>query len=268
MVKGAGKGMAPQWRDAGGGCGGGWVTERETTNKIQGVAGGGDDQGGADGEGADGERSQEQEEPGRTQTTTRKVAHSGADGGRSHGGGRADGSRGPTNVFGTGGNGAQGGDRELKSKDYAERGRRIGRSAYISILSSELSLRSPSVVQQWAVHSSMPSVSTLSSIVTCFIAGSRTWSEDQWGSASGAILSSVTLSGNGSKFAVSFGSPSAVGSVWYSAQRGDGWLGSGSGVEWSWWHLQLRRLIHRKPAPTPHSQRSSLEDIPRTTAHM
>ncbi len=146
--------------------------------------------------GADGERSQEQEEPGRTQTTTRKVAHSGADGGRSHSGGRADGSRGPTNVFGAGGNGAQGGDRE--SKDYAERGRRIGRSAYISILSSELSLRSPSVVQQWAVHSSMPSVSTLSSIVTCFIAGSRTWSEDQWGSASGAILSSVTLSGNGS----------------------------------------------------------------------
>ncbi len=45
-----------------------------------------------------------------------KATHGGADKGRSHGGGRADVSRGPTNGGGAGGGGARGGDGEPMSQ--------------------------------------------------------------------------------------------------------------------------------------------------------
>ncbi|KAL1261521.1 hypothetical protein QQF64_006786 [Cirrhinus molitorella] len=48
------------------------------------------------------------------------AAHGGADRGRSHGGGRADDSSGPTDVGGAGGGGARGGDGELKIRGDAE----------------------------------------------------------------------------------------------------------------------------------------------------
>ncbi len=61
-----------------------------------------------------------QEEPGGTQIPARIVAHGGADGWRSYGGGRADNSRGPTDCGGVGGGGAQGGDEELMSQGDRE----------------------------------------------------------------------------------------------------------------------------------------------------
>ncbi len=54
------------------------------------------------------------------EATVTMVAHGGADGGRSHGGGMAADSRGPTNGGGAGGGGARGSDREPKSQDEAE----------------------------------------------------------------------------------------------------------------------------------------------------
>ncbi len=71
------------------------MTGRRTTNSVQG--GDGRIQGGArvnQMEGGD-RRDLEQEEPGGTQAAAMMVNHGGADEGRSHGGGRADGSRGP-----------------------------------------------------------------------------------------------------------------------------------------------------------------------------
>ncbi len=59
------------------------MTGRRSPNKVQ----GGDD-GGRSQEGD--RRDLEQEEPGDTQATAMMVAHGGADGGRCHGGGRAD----------------------------------------------------------------------------------------------------------------------------------------------------------------------------------
>ncbi len=54
--------------------------------------------------------------PGGTQATAITATHGGADGERSHGGGRADDSRGPTNGGGAGGGGARGGDEEPMSQ--------------------------------------------------------------------------------------------------------------------------------------------------------
>ncbi len=52
----------------------------------------------------------EQAEPNGTQATAVKTTHGGADGGRSHGGGRADDSRGLTDGGGAGGGGVRGGE--------------------------------------------------------------------------------------------------------------------------------------------------------------
>lgn len=54
----------------------------------------------------DGKRDLEDVVPDGTQATAIMSTHGGADGGRSHGGGRADNSRGPTNGCGAGGGGA------------------------------------------------------------------------------------------------------------------------------------------------------------------
>ncbi len=68
-----------------------------------------------------GDRSEaEQEESGGTQVTAITVAHDGADGGPSHGGGMAADSREPTNGGRAGGGGARGGDGEPKSKGNGE----------------------------------------------------------------------------------------------------------------------------------------------------
>ncbi len=61
------------------------------------------------------------------------------------------------------------------------------------------------------------------------VAGSHTWSV-ALSSGSGAMSGSVTLTGVGSVIAA--GSGSAAGSGEHSVQRdGEGWLGSGSGVD-------------------------------------
>ncbi len=67
-----------------------------------------------------GRREQEEGEHGMTQATAIKVAHGGADGGRSHGGGVAADSRGLTNGGGAGGGGARGRDGQPKSKGDGE----------------------------------------------------------------------------------------------------------------------------------------------------
>ncbi len=69
-------------------------------------------------------REQEQEEPGGTLTTAMKATHGGADRGRSHGGGRDDISRGPTDGGGAGGRGARGGDGEPMSQGNTTQGRK------------------------------------------------------------------------------------------------------------------------------------------------
>ncbi len=63
------------------------------------------------------------------------------------------------------------------------------------------------------------------------VAGSRTLTDVISGSGSAAILSTVALCGDGSSVAVGSGSSSAVGSGMRSTQRGDGGLGTGSGVD-------------------------------------
>ncbi len=65
-------------------------------------------------------RDPEKEKHSRTQATAMMTAHCGADGGRSHGGGMAADSRGPTNVDGAGSGGARGGDREPTSQGDAK----------------------------------------------------------------------------------------------------------------------------------------------------
>ncbi len=60
--------------------------------------------------------------------------------------------------------------------------------------------------------------------------GSRSWS-DGLGSTSGLITRSVARLSAGSQIAAGNGSQSSVGSGWCSAPRGDGGLGSGSGVD-------------------------------------
>ncbi len=115
MVTGDGKGLAGRQADKSrGGSGDGRTTVRRTTNRFQ----GGDDGGRTQGEDR---REQEQEEPGGTLTTAMKATHGGADRGRSHGGGRDDISRGPTNGGGAGGRGARGGDGEPMSQGNGPR---------------------------------------------------------------------------------------------------------------------------------------------------
>ncbi len=95
----------------GGSSGGGRTPGRGPANRVQVGDEGGRSQGGD-------MRDPEQEEPGGTQATAITVAHGGADGGRSHGGGMAADSRGPTNGGGAGEGGAR--DREPKSKGDGE----------------------------------------------------------------------------------------------------------------------------------------------------
>ncbi len=64
-------------------------------------------QGGDEGGSSQGRDMRDPEEPGGIQATATMVAHGGADGGRSHGGGMATYSKGPTNRGGAGGGGAR-----------------------------------------------------------------------------------------------------------------------------------------------------------------
>ncbi|KAI2663522.1 Midasin [Labeo rohita] len=95
-----------------GGSGGGRIPRR-MTNRVQ----GGDNKERSQGDDMSG---LEQEEPGATQATAMMTAHVGADRGRSHGGGRADDSRGMTDGGGAGGGGAQGRDGELMNQGDEE----------------------------------------------------------------------------------------------------------------------------------------------------
>ncbi len=79
------------------------------------------------------------------------------------------------------------------------------------------------------LHSAL-TPSTAGSLVVGTVASSRTWS-DGLGSTSRAIFRSVAWLCAGSLIAAGNGSPSSVGSGWCSAPRGDGGLGSGSGVD-------------------------------------
>ncbi len=74
----------------------------------------------------------------------------------------------------------------------------------------------------------MLSLSAAFSLEAGVVAGSRTWTEVTSSSGSAAIRGAVAPCGDGSS--VGSGSPSAVGSGMRSAQRGDGRLGTGSGV--------------------------------------
>ncbi|KTG32598.1 hypothetical protein cypCar_00023770 [Cyprinus carpio] len=101
----------------GGGSGGGQIPGRGPADRDHGGRSqGGDDRGRS--QGGD-RRDLEQEEPGRTQATA-IPAQGEADSGRSHGGGMAADSRGPTNGSEAGGGGARGGDREPKSQGDGE----------------------------------------------------------------------------------------------------------------------------------------------------
>ncbi|KAL1279670.1 hypothetical protein QQF64_014270 [Cirrhinus molitorella] len=109
-----------------GGSGGGRTSGRRRTKGVQGGDDGGRSQGddrrvkGGSARGrnqGEDRRDLMQEEPGETQATAEMASHMGADGGRSHGGGRADDSRGPTDGGGAGGGGARGGDGEPKIWD-------------------------------------------------------------------------------------------------------------------------------------------------------
>ncbi len=79
------------------------------------------------------------------------------------------------------------------------------------------------------LHSAL-TPSTACSLVMGTVAGSRTWS-DGLGSTSGTIIRSVARLSAGSQITAGNGSPSSVGSGWCSLPRGDGGLGSGSGVD-------------------------------------
>ncbi len=91
-------------------------------------------------------------------------------------------------------------------------------------------LSSPSAAVQGAELLSALTLSVAFSLVAGVVAGSRTWSDDPWGSGSVAILSSVALLSDGLSVVTCSGSPLAVSSGSHSAQRGDGGLGTGSGV--------------------------------------
>ncbi|KAI2644691.1 hypothetical protein H4Q32_027011 [Labeo rohita] len=102
---------APQEDDKQGGDDGG--RSQGGDRRVQGRSDGGRCQG-------EDRRDLEQEEPGGTQAAAMMVAHGGAYRGRSHGGGRADDSRGSTAGGRAGGGGARGGDREPTSQGEAE----------------------------------------------------------------------------------------------------------------------------------------------------
>ncbi len=78
---------------------------------------------------------------------------------------------------------------------------------------------------------SVLSLSTAFSFVAGIVAGSCTWSDDQRGSGSVVILSSVALLGDGLSVVTGLGSgsPSTLGSGLCSAQRGRWWAG-----HWVW----------------------------------
>ncbi len=78
---------------------------------------------------------------------------------------------------------------------------------------------------------SMLSLSAAFSHVAGSVAGSRTLIDVIIGSGAAAILSTVTPCGDGSSVTAGSDSPSAVGSGMRSAQRGDGGLCTGSGVD-------------------------------------
>ncbi len=88
-------------------------TGRWPADRVQGGVEGGRSQGGD-------RRDLEYAAPGGTQATAIMVTHGGPDRGRSHGGGRADDSRGPTNSGRAGGGGARGRDREPMSQGDEE----------------------------------------------------------------------------------------------------------------------------------------------------
>ncbi len=89
---------------------------------------------------------------------------------------------------------------------------------------------SPSAVVQGAELLSTLSLSAVFSLMAGIVAGSHTLPDIISGSGSAAILSTVAPCGDGSSDAAGSGSLSAVGSGMCSAQRGDGGLGTGSGV--------------------------------------
>ncbi len=97
----------------GGGSRGGRTPGRGTADRDQGGDEGGRSQ-------VRDRKDPEQEEPGGTQSTAIMVAHGGADGGRSHGGGMAADSRGPSNGSGAGGGGARGENGEPTIQGDAE----------------------------------------------------------------------------------------------------------------------------------------------------
>ncbi len=127
------------------------------------------------------------------------VTQGGADGGRSHGGGRADDSRGPTGARSHGG--ATGSTGRGGVLDSEAGGGDRGSSSH-------------GADGDWQTCS----------LVAGIVAGSRTWSDVTCSIGSAAIISSVTPCGDGSSV--------TVGSGLGSAQRGDGglavlWIGAG-----------------------------------------
>ncbi len=109
--------------DLGGGSGGGRAPRRGPADRVHGWGRQGRSQGRdrrSQGRPDGARRGLEQAELGGTQATAVKATHGGADRGRSHGGGRADDSRGPTDGSGAGGGGARGGDREPMSQGDKE----------------------------------------------------------------------------------------------------------------------------------------------------
>ncbi len=125
------------------------------------------------------------------------------------------------------------------SGDDGERrgGSSISRAASQSIRSRSMSISprcinsSPSAAVQVAELHSTITPSTAGSLKAGVVAGSRTLTDVICSSGSVVILSSVTPCGDGSSVAVGSGSLSAVDSGMRSTQRGDGGLGTGSGVD-------------------------------------
>ncbi len=92
-------------------------------------------------------------------------------------------------------------------------------------------LSSPSAAVQGAELLSVLTPSVAFSLKAGVVAGSRTLTDVISSSGSAAIRGSVAPCGDGLSVAADSGSPSAVGSGMRSSQRGDGGLGTGSGVE-------------------------------------
>ncbi len=129
--------------------------------------------------------------------------------------------------------GASSGGRFRGAGTWALRGLNSGSGALSPLLwhNPHAILRSPSAAVQGVKLLSALTPSAAFSLKVGVVAGSRTLTDVISSSGSAAILSSVALCGDGSLVAAVSGSPSAVGSGMRSAQRGDGGLGTGSGVE-------------------------------------